>query len=114
MQNPQHSGRIDQSSSNRANDYDYQNVNFSGWRDPNQPNNQPYNLSMRDYPPLTHQTGANSYNGQSGEHNMRSKHTCHVTSYSGFQGDQSTVNPNGTNERLQQSRDVDGGDRGLK
>ena len=114
MQNPQHSGRIDQSSSNRPNDYDYQNVNFSGWRDPNQPNNQPYNLSIRDYPPLTHQTGANSYNGKSGEHNMRSEHTGHVGSYSGFQGDQSTVNPNGTNERLQQSRDVDGGDRGPK
>ena len=45
---------------------------------------------------------------------MRSKHTGHVGSYSGFQGDQSTVNPNGKNERLQQSRDVGGGDRGPK
>ena len=38
---------------------------------------------------------------------MRSKHIGHVGSYSGIQGDQSAVNPNGTNERLQQSRDVD-------
>ena len=110
MPSSQHSERTDQRNSN----YDNVNVNFSRWRDPNQPNNQPHNLSMRDYPPLTRQTGTYSYNGNSADHNMTPKHIGHVGSFSGIQGGQSTIQSNGTNEGQQQSRDVGGGDRGPK
>ena len=69
---------------------------------------------MRDYPPLTHQTGVNSYNGKPGDSSTRAKHIGHTGSNSGNQDMQVTDQSNGTNERRQQSRDVDGSDRGLK
>ena len=69
---------------------------------------------MRDYPPLPHQTGVNSYNGKPGGSSTRAKHIGHTGSNSDDQDGQVTDQSNGTNERRQQSRDVDGSDRGPK
>ena len=111
MQNPQHSERIDKSSSTRSSDST--NVNFGTWRDPNQPNNQPFNLSMRDYPPLTRPAvQVNPNNGQSAIHSNGTKHNGQ-TGYSGNNGGETALK-NVLNERVQQSRDVGAGNRDPK
>ena len=111
MQNPQHSERIDKSSSTRSSDST--NVNFGTWRDPNQPNNQPFNLSMRDYPPLTRPAvQVNPNNGQSAIHSNGTKHNGQ-TRYSGNNGGETALK-NVLNERVQQSRDVGAGNRDPK
>ena len=68
---------------------------------------------MREYPPLSRQTGATSFSGKSGDYNTRAK--------SNNQSGPNNINQNrqseafsGTNERPQQSRDSGGGDRGSK
>ena len=107
MQNTQYSQHQNQSN------YDNANVNTRGWGEPNLQSDQPYDLPMREYPPLSRQIGATSFSGKSGDYNTRAKSNNQSGPNNGNQNRQSAAF-SGTSERPQQSRDGGGGDRGSK